>query len=63
MLQCIKPQGVAFVAAKAYYFGVGGGCVGFKALARESGHFLVGDGVSIEDGSSNKREIFLLIRK
>ena len=59
----MKPQGVAFVAAKVYYFGVGGSSQGFKSLAQKSGLFLVEEGVVIDDGSSNKREIFLLTRK
>ena len=62
-MQCLKPGGVAFVAAKVYYFGVGGSSEGFKALARGCGRFTVEEGMSIEDGSSNKREIFMLTRK
>ena len=36
------PHGVAFVAAKSYYFGVGGGTKSFSKLVKEDGIFEVG---------------------
>lgn len=34
----LKDDGVALVAAKTYYFGVGGGCRDFEALIKRDGH-------------------------
>lgn len=59
-MQALKPGGQAFIAAKAYYFGVGGGTEQFKQLAIRSGRFAVQDGPVFDDGASNKREIFVL---
>lgn len=33
----LKSDGVAFVAAKTYYFGVGGGCRDFEKLIKDDG--------------------------
>jgi hypothetical protein len=41
-LQCLKPQGgVALVAAKTLYFGVGGGTQAFAKVVEEDGGSLV----------------------
>ena len=61
-LQGLKPNGRAYVAAKVYYFGVGGSSQGFKDLARMRGILDVQDLITIDDGSSNKREIFCLTK-
>ena len=62
LLQGLKTGGKAYLAAKVYYFGVGGNSQGFKNLARKTGALEVHDLVTIEDGSSNKREIFCLTK-
>lgn len=41
LLQCLKrPSGVAYVAAKSYYFGVGGGTAAFLRLVNEEGEMV-----------------------
>ena len=54
-----KPDGVALVAAKRYYFGTGGGTVAFlDSLSKVSGGALGGSvAASFEDCQSNIREI------
>ena len=55
---CMKPpHGVALVAAKSYYFGVGGGTRLFAAAAEKDGSFEVDTVASYSDGASNVREI------
>jgi hypothetical protein len=51
---------VAFVAAKTYYFGVGGGTAAFRALVEKDGAMAVTPVAVIDDGASNKREILEL---
>eukprot|EP00198_Chlamydomonas_reinhardtii_P005030 XP_001694366.1 predicted protein [Chlamydomonas reinhardtii] len=63
LLECIKrllqpPHGVALVAAKRYYFGVGGGSKSFKELVERDGIFETS--VVEEKGSGNVREVLLL---
>lgn len=65
LLQCIKeclkhPDGVAYVAAKSYYFGVGGSTAAFKELVGKDGALGVQHRGSIDDGVSNKRELLQL---
>ena len=62
-VQALKPGGVAYIGAKGYYFGVGGSSAEFKKLALDSGHFDVAPGEAVQDGASNVREIFLLVKK
>lgn len=58
---CLRPgSGVALVAAKSYYFGVGGGTAAFAKLVREDGCFACEQVAVIDDGASNKREILRL---
>jgi hypothetical protein len=60
-LQCLKPRtGRAWVAAKAYYFGVGGGTASFCRLVAADGTFQACVVAVHDDGASNKREILLL---
>ncbi|KAK9918392.1 hypothetical protein WJX75_003758 [Coccomyxa subellipsoidea] len=65
LLKCIKqglrPKvGQAWIAAKSYYFGVGGGTASFIQLVDRDGTFEVKAVDVIDDGASNKREILLL---
>ncbi|KAJ1493896.1 hypothetical protein T484DRAFT_1609845 [Baffinella frigidus] len=62
LLLCIDkllaPSGVAYVAAKSYYFGVGGSTRGFEeSVARLTPHRSVSRATLIQDGSSNVREV------
>lgn len=58
---CLRPSsGAALVAAKSYYFGVGGGTAAFTRLVREDGRFSCEQVAVIDDGASNKREILLV---
>lgn len=59
---CLTPDGDVLVAAKSYYFGVGGSIASFKRLAEQDGRFVCPASSSIDDGKSNKREILLLRR-
>jgi len=55
---CLKPpHGTALIAAKSYYFGVGGGTRLFAAAVEEDGTFVVDTVASYSDGASNVREI------
>ena len=49
--------GVALVAAKSYYFGVGGGARSFRARLEHEGDFAVECVRTLSDGASNVREI------
>ena len=61
---CLKPgTGVALVAAKVYYFGVGGGVAPFEEEVRRQGLFHIEHVRSVDDGASNMREVLLLRRK
>ena len=51
------PHAVAYIAAKSYYFGVGGGTRLFAAAAERDGVFQVDTVASFSDGASNVREI------
>ena len=61
-VQCLKPGGTAYVAAKTYYFGVGGGSLAFKHQVEEQVPVVMGVQVvaAVDDGLSNKREILEL---
>lgn len=54
------PHGVALVAAKSHYFGVGGGTAGFAAAVKADGTLEAQQVWVCEDGTSNKREILKL---
>ncbi|KAG2452383.1 hypothetical protein HYH02_002629 [Chlamydomonas schloesseri] len=66
LLECIKrllqpPHGVALVAAKRYYFGVGGGSKSFRELVERDGIFETSVVAEVEEkGSGNVREVLLL---
>ena len=66
LLETIKrvlrpPHGLAMVASKSYYFGVGGGTKAFRGLVKRDGIFEVSDeGSRVIEGqveSGNKREV------
>ena len=58
---CLKrPGGVAYIAAKSYYFGVGGGTAAFRQLVQADGALRVEGCRLYEDGASNRREILRL---
>ncbi|BDA46890.1 Histidine protein methyltransferase 1 homolog [Coccomyxa sp. Obi] len=59
--QCLRPTtGQAWIAAKSYYFGVGGGTASFIRLVEKGSTFNVEAVDVINDGASNKREILRL---
>jgi len=55
-----QPAGIAYVAAKTYYFSVGGGCRQFETVVREDDALQIDNSKLIKDGSSNVREILRL---
>jgi hypothetical protein len=55
----LSPSGCALVAAKSYYFGVGGGAAQFAAAAERHG-LTVRVVARLSDGASNVREIMRL---
>ena len=57
----VKPSGVAFVAAKSYYFGVGGGTDQFSELVKRDGAFDISKVTMCSEGV--KREILVMERK
>ena len=60
-LQAIKPPtGVAYIAAKTYYFGVGGGTTSFKKMLKRDGMLEVHTVATFDEGDGNKREILKL---
>ena len=58
--QLCRPTGMALVAAKSYYFGVGGSVALFRDIVQKGGLLECSVLRTIEDGSSNRREILLL---
>ena len=50
-------RGVALIAAKSYYFGVGGSVADFCALVASDGRFACETVRTFEDGQSNRREV------
>ncbi|KAK9843492.1 hypothetical protein WJX81_005820 [Elliptochloris bilobata] len=61
ILQSLKPRtGVAYIAAKTYYFGVGGGTAAFRRLVEADGVLTVRSAAVLDDGASVKREILTL---
>ncbi|GAB4818881.1 hypothetical protein N2152v2_005927 [Parachlorella kessleri] len=62
IVRCLRrPSGVAYIAAKSFYFGVGGGTAGFVRLVEGEGLMQAQVAQVIDDGLSNKREILQLI--
>jgi hypothetical protein len=59
--ELLKPEGVAYIAAKSYYFGVGGSTHRFAELvAKKMPGRKLTKGELIQDGQSNVREILVL---
>lgn len=60
-MQCLsKSNGVCYVAAKSFYFGVGGGIAAFVEMVAKDGEMKCEVVSTIEDGLSTKREILAL---
>ncbi len=59
MRHALAPGGVALVAAKVFYFGVGGGVSDFVRVAEAEG-FAVREVASYDDGANNMRKILSL---
>ena len=58
--------GVALIAAKSFYFGVGGSVSAFRALAAaecKSGRFEWRSVRTFDDGASNRREVIAITRR
>ena len=51
------PTGIALIAAKSYYFGVGGSVADFCALVQADERFTCESVRTFEDGQSNRREV------
>ena len=47
----------ALVAAKSYYFGVGGSVAAFRQLVEADGRFECAVARTFDDGASNRREV------
>uniref|UniRef100_A0A7S4FCT4 protein-histidine N-methyltransferase n=1 Tax=Chrysotila carterae TaxID=13221 RepID=A0A7S4FCT4_CHRCT len=60
--QLRSPHGAALVAAKSYYFGVGGSVADFRAVVGADGDFECETVQIFEDGRSNRREVLLVRR-
>eukprot|EP00892_Ulva_mutabilis_P011712 jgi/Ulvmu1/8913/UM005_0004.1 len=60
--ECLAPAGIILVAAKSYYFGVGGGVASFKKDVIHDGRFQCQSLTRVDDGKSNMREVMLLTR-
>eukprot|EP00803_Ostreobium_quekettii_P006016 evm.model.scf_97.11 EVM.evm.TU.scf_97.11 scf_97:131529-133617(+) len=59
--QCLKPSGgIAYIASKTHYFGVGGGTGRFKEMVENSGVMECKTVWKASDGVSNQREILTL---
>jgi hypothetical protein len=58
----LSARGVCYVAAKSYYFGVGGGTSAFTTFCEKFFDLAVDKVETVSDGKSNVREI-LLVRK
>ncbi|CAJ1849649.1 unnamed protein product [Sphenostylis stenocarpa] len=62
--KCLQhPDGVVYMAAKKYYFGVGGGTRRFLSLVEKDGVLTSSLVAEITDGSSNVREVWKLAYK
>jgi SAM-dependent methyltransferase len=57
---CMKRDGICLLAAKSFYFGVGGGVRGFQNIVELDGTLCYRSLLVIDDGKSNRREILEL---
>ncbi|GAB4844060.1 hypothetical protein Ancab_014024 [Ancistrocladus abbreviatus] len=61
---CIsRPHGIVYMAAKKYYFGVGGGTRRFLSIVEKDGLMATSLIAEVADGSSNVREVWKLACK
>jgi len=51
---------MCYLAAKSFYFGVGGGIAAFHKLVEQDGELQCLQVAVLDDGKSNKREILKL---
>ena len=63
MRDLLRAGGVALIAAKSYYFGVGGSVAAFKALVAADDRFECRTLRTWDDGASNRREVFEIKRR
>lgn len=61
LTRCLAPTGQVLLGAKSYYFGVGGGIVGFRAAVEARGALVCRKAWALDDGLS--REILILTHK
>lgn len=59
---CLTNHGCILLAAKSYYFGVGGSIASFKQRVEADGRFTWQVMSRIDDGTNNVREVLLLSR-
>ena len=59
---CLTQQGSVMLAAKSYYFGVGGSVASFKKRVDTDGRFSWQVLTRIDDGTNNVREVLILSR-
>ncbi|XP_051118414.1 uncharacterized protein LOC127242768 [Andrographis paniculata] len=61
IMKCLRnPKGAVYMAAKKYYFGVGGGSRRFLSLVEKDGILAYSLVAEVADGSSNVREVWKL---
>lgn len=53
----LAPNGRVYLAAKKYYFGVGGGTYPFRQFIEESNYFQIEKHITLMDGCSNIRQV------
>ena len=53
---------MALIAAKSYYFGVGGSVSQFKEMVATDRRFAMKTVRVVDDGASNRREVFSIVR-
>lgn len=61
-MQCMTEGGMAYIAAKSHYFGVGGGLAAFKRLVDAEPSLRVTDIIKFDDGVSNVREVLVITK-
>jgi hypothetical protein len=59
---CLKQHGVLLLAAKSYYFGVGGSVASFKKQIDTDRRFRWEVLTRIDDGTNNVREVLIISR-
>lgn len=59
----LAPGGIALIATKRFYFGVGGGSASIEELIGQSESLGLERKYSFEDGHSNVRDIYKITRR